>query len=245
MLDWLKWLNPANWPVFQDPPSNYVKRPLSKGLQGIPPGALILFRDHGKIADISIAGKFGNPIAMLNIKDLGSLFAWAVRVAKKQWANHAGLYFGSGQHETVEAEYNGVVKDTLDKSTNDYTQLKIYVYLPLTVAQLSGLKGYAYGSIGKHYAYGQLLNALTPQVEVKDPGAKDEVFCSGLLVLAFRSQGIDISGKEAGETSPGDIDAYLSRPEARADGWVLWDLQNVRGNIYVETPAAPRPDYPA
>ena len=161
-----------------------------------------------------------------------SVISFAIRFLTKSWSNHALIYFGSGRHETIEAEAKGVCIDTLDSRLNKKNRVKLFYNENLTVEQLQLIKLYAYSRVGTKYDYsgirkffGRIAGSwFGLRLRTKDDANQD--FCSELAVTAFSCAQIKTSAKEAAESSPGDLEAYFTGPEGIAQGWKLWDTWN-------------------
>ena len=199
-------INPKNWGVVKffvtlfgpDITSYYDKKDFDLGVAGIVGGSIILYRGKDYIQG-------------------------AIRKITGQWANHAGIYFGSGKRETVEAMPEGVRKCKMDKDLDADHQLIVFTKANMTVTELAMIKGYAYGACGKKYNVDGVADFII------DDGKSDDStrFCSQLVADAFLSAGIKTSGKEPRKTSPGDIGNYLISDEAQANGWLLSDTWNI------------------
>lgn len=195
----MAWWNPKTW--FPDVhPKQYECKPFTKPVGDIPPGSIILFSSN----------KF-------------NLVSWLIRQVTHARVNHAGLYFGSGKHETIEAQPQGVKIMTLDTRINTYDMLWVYRYKKLTVDQLQGIKGYAYGSVGKRYDF----IAVAEFVLGGDTDDKSTNFCSENVVLANKYESIETSMKEPNKTAPGDLQRWF---ESHPAEWELWDTQNVKAS---------------
>jgi hypothetical protein len=168
----------------------------------IPPASVLIFR---------------------SAKTVGAIIRFIRRIQTKihVWSNHAGLYFGSGRRETIEAMFNGVRKATLDESMDKRTAIKVYAKKDLTVQQLQIIKAYAYGSVGRDYNYTGLIGFITG-----NHGPDDENWCSENVVQCYDQAGVKVSNKPDHETAPDTLEVYLESKEAQDNGWTLINTYN-------------------
>jgi uncharacterized protein YycO len=150
---------------------------------------------------------------------------WAIREITKARVCHAGLYFGSGKREVIEAEGMGVERGTLDGRLGSKSEMMwIYAYRPMSVAQLQSLKSYSNGAVGKRYDYKSILKFI----RIPGLGGDNEssVICSELVVRAYAEIGVKICPDQVpGTVDPGDIQRWC---EARPEEWRLVGTQNVK-----------------
>lgn len=198
-MSW-SWYKPKTWPIFQEEyPDLYERKPFQRPLSEIPPGAVVLFSSNRKT----------------------DIVGWLIRKITKARVCHAGIYFGSSQRETVEAGGKGIHKDSLDRRINEHDMLWVYTYDTLTVTELQVLKAYAYGTVGRPYDFKNVAGFVLGG----GSESESENFCSENVVRSFDQAGIPVSFKKADETSPGDLQLFMSYPDS---GWTLWGTQNVK-----------------
>lgn len=184
------------------PPSQYQRKPLSKGLDAIPPGAILIFSTMKP-----------------------NLIQWLIQKLRGgvNRTNHAGTYWGGPQHHTIEAEAKGTVIDTLDSRIDDNTMIWIWVYKPMTDEQLAKIRTKAFSLIGTKYNY---LGIAEMALGMNDTDKHDD-FCSEDVVIQYAEGGIPTSSKAAGVSAPEDIQAFV---RSRPDTWRLFDTLNTKEN---------------
>jgi hypothetical protein len=194
----MAWWPPSEWRIFKEPyPDQYERKPLTKPIGDIPPGSVVLCSSN----------KF-------------DFISWVIRKVTRARVSHAMTYWGSGCHETVEAEPKGIRKDTLDKRINSHDMLWIWRYKPLTVEQLMLMKGYSYGSVGKPYDF----EAFVDFALGGGHPTESKAICSENVVRTLEMASIKVGTKTADKMSPGALDEWFkSHPE-----WELWAVQNVK-----------------
>jgi uncharacterized protein YycO len=161
-----------------------------------------------------------------------NILSWAIRCLTKGWSSHALIYFGSGKHETVEAEAKGVCIDTLDSRLNKKNSIEFYHNKNLTGEQLGEIKVYAYARVGAGYDYqgiGKFFERIAFSwfgIARKTSDDPNRFFCSELAVNAYNVANLRISDKIASESSPNDLKAYFDSETGFSNGWRLWDKWN-------------------
>jgi hypothetical protein len=191
---------------FQDTPSQFVRKDLTKGVSAIPPAAVILVRNRT------------------------SKISWLIRKTEEEkggdaWPNHAAGYFGSGKHEIIEAMSEGVVTNPLESyMTMDY-QFKVYAKMNLTISELSVIKNAAYTMVQKKVKY-DFLGLLSFWFSKIKP-SKTRVWCDEAVIEWFYAAQIKLSNKLPEKSTPDDVEEYLESNEAMENGWVLFDGYNV------------------
>lgn len=156
-----------------------------------------------------------------------SFISWTIRWLTKSWANHTLLYFGSGRHETVEAEAKGVCIDTLNNRLNNKNKFKLYANRNLTVDQLQVIKSYAYSRVGKPYDYegiAQFLGRIVLKfmgIHTNFNNNKNADFCSEMATNSYGCACMKISNKRSDETAPADNEMYFESADGISAGWYL------------------------
>ena len=159
-----------------------------------------------------------------------SLIGAAIRESEKireggdDWPNHTALYMGSGRHEVLESLSKGFCKTTIEDSMNNKTQFKLFVKTNMTVSEMTAVKNTAYGLVGQKYDFLGLLSFWVPKIFKPNPKL---AWCSEEGIKSFLGGNIKTSNKPANESSPADIETYLTSPEGVAAGWVLFDSYRV------------------
>jgi hypothetical protein len=202
---------PSEWSIWKrvhgifdyKPPSLYELRPFTRPIAELPPGAIMLFSSSKP-----------------------SLLQKLIQGVTEARVCHAGIYVGNGNHEIIEADPEGVRKNSLDKRLDDKSvMIWVYVYKPMTVQQLQVLKAYCYGAIGKPYDYITLVDFVLGGGHSSD----SMTICSELDVRAYGEIGIQISYKKPDKTAPGDIQAFINdQLKMLPSHWECWDTQNVK-----------------
>ena len=204
----MKWWPPKEWPLWKrihgvfekQPPSLYELRPFAKPISDMAPATVLLFSS-----------------------DEPSLLRKLIQGVTNARVCHAGMYFGSGRHEVIEADPEGVARNTLDARLKSKSEMIwAYAYKPMTVIQLQIIKAYCNGRIGVKYDYVTLLDFVLGG----DHSSESRVICSELVVLAFKEISVQICpNKYPGKVSPGDLQNWFTTHPAE---WELFDTQNVK-----------------
>jgi len=148
-------------------------------------------------------------------------FAAAIRKITEKWGNHIAI-ITSGLN-TIEAEMQGVTKDTLTRAFNTNSQLIVFRKVNLTSTQMIMIKGFLNGKIGEPYGADELGNFIL-QTDYND---KASDFCSELAVDAYNFAGIKISNRLPQASAPGDLMSYFLSEEGKAAAWILVDTYNI------------------
>ena len=124
----------SKW-LFSEPSSMFnPAKVLSKSIDSIPSGALL--RVHGK-----------------NFVGFGIRYFEDMDGNAPAWDNHEAIYFGSGAHEVLEELPQGLVRDKFEDSMTADCAFQVWVYRPMTIAQLQTMKAFIYPKIGSKYGW--------------------------------------------------------------------------------------------
>lgn len=184
------------------PPLQYEKHALTCDPSTIPIGATFLTYDWDSLLSRIIGGK-----------------------THRGWS-HAGTVVGINA-QTVEAEANGVILDTLRNGRIGDPTVMIEIWVPVnaTPERLACVAAYARGSVGMEYDYDALFGFLLGGEKKPSAREQHQRFCSWLACLANTQGPYPCSANEPFRTTPADIDTYC---RAHPEAWTLYGSQNVR-----------------
>lgn len=190
---------------FADTPNEFRSKVLSRDIRDIPSGAILCVRSK-------------------------SVFGYLIRKCEKgeAWANHIAVYVGSGRNAVIEALSNGLVETKLDDMLNSKTQFRVYVKQDLTVTDLQIIKARLHGAMGKKYGWLEVIRLANPFFKKLITKKSDNTeFCSEAAVRAYAEANIRISQQEPENSTPADVEDYITGTVGRISGWKLFDTFNV------------------
>lgn len=149
---------------------------------------------------------------------LSKIIKWyqKLETGESDTPSHAEIYWGSGEHMTVSAEWNGVRKMNFNRYFGKKVKLEVYHYIDLKVSDMQMMKNYSLGTVGRVYDYKGLISFLSNlkiiyKILRKKITPTDYAdFCSENVADTFSTVGIKVSKKKfTWETHPADIWIYI------------------------------------
>ena len=147
-------------------------------------------------------------IDLSNIKPGSLVFVWGHSLVSKIIAwyekhdlqisedmpSHVEVYFGSGSHQCVSAEAEGVVTASLERYIGKPYRVEVYSYSGLTVDQLMQLKAFTYSRVNVvSYDFIGLVGFLFRKIFGKVVHSKHSLFCSELVADCFYYIGLQLT----------------------------------------------------
>ena len=145
----------------------------------------------------------------------GKLIRWYEqwKLGQKNLPNHTAVYFGAGKHSIIEANASVQIQ-SLERYMDKRHTVYATWFKPMSVNQLSIVKAYCYGSVGKPYDIPGILAFIFKQVH-DNPAAN---FCTEMVVEAYQSANILMDIRERVEKQTRDLVEKVTDPSCLTPG---------------------------